>query len=445
MEVLIYALVETNLELIITNTINMANKTPDIIVQNITIKQPNRKSTDIQVWRDAIKSFENTQNPSRVKLYDLYDDVLLDGHIESVWGKRQDNICNKELVFTKDGETDDEIAKLLNSPDMRNMLKDILDSILWGYTLIQVNSIVYNEDEERYIIDYDLIPRKHVHPEPKLECISKDQLRATPDIFYKEPPLSKYMLWAGQAKDMGLLIKAAQYVIYKRGNFGDWAQFAELFGMPFREARYEDYDDQTRAKLEQAMEFYGGAPYAILPKSADFKLHDAMKGTAGTLYKLLHDACNAEISKCILGNTLTTEQGSNGARALGEVHQDVEDAKHLSDQKFITDILDTKFKSILKVFGFNVTGGHIYFKDADTNWDKLSKKWEVLDKFSNKVPVDDDYMYEEMGIPKPENYEALKEEMRERQAQGMFQPEQLSADLESKKAGVFGRILDFFV
>ncbi len=421
----------------------MAKTAPEIVVQNIVIKQVNRRTSDISTWREAIKSAENQQNPTRVKLYDLYDDIMLDGHMEGVWGKRRDAIANRSLTFAKDGQQDDEINKLLNSPDMGSLVKDLLDSILFGYSLLQINSITYNEDEERYVIDYDLIPRKHVHPERAFRCISRDQTQATRDYLYMEPPLSKYMLWAGDG-GMGLLIKAAQYVIYKRGNFGDWAQFAELFGMPFREARYDNYDDSTRIQLEQAMEAYGSAAYAILPKGADFKLHDAVKGTAGQLYKMLHDACNAEISKCILGNTLTTEQGENGARSLGEVHQDVEDAKHAADVKMITDILNTKFKSILKSFGFNVAGGYIDFADGGTDWAALKRKWEVLDGVSNRVPVGDDYIYEEMGIPKPDNYDELKEEMAERDMQ-RFQLKHDSGEPASKKLSAFARILDFFV
>lgn len=424
---------------------------PNIVVQNITVKSINRTNTDIGVWREAIKGFENILNPARTKLYDLYADVLLDGHIEAVWGKRQDQITNKELVFTKDGKSDEEIDKLLNCPDMRNLLKDLHDSILWGYSLVQINSIFYNEDEERYEIDYDLIPRKHVHPEPAFECVSKEQNQATRDILFKELPLSKYMMWAGGNTDMGLAIKAAQYVIYKRGNFGDWAQFAELFGMPFREARYDDYDEGTRAKLEQAMEQYGAASYAILPKSAEFKMHDAVKGTAGALYKLLHDACNAEISKCILGNTLTTEQGDSGSRSLGEVHQDVEDAKHLSDLKFLNDILNSKFKAILKVFGFNVAGGVITFKGNGANWDELKKKWDVISGVRKELPVDDDFIYEELQIPKPEDYEKRRKQMDEDKVASnanlfaQFAMPEVANLVDSDRKNLIQRIVDFFV
>ena len=223
----------------------------------IQLKQVERRTQDIKAWRDALRSFESTTNPTRVKLYDLLDDILLDGQVEATWGKRKDSILNKDLLFVCDGEEDEEITKLLNCPDMQLLISDIHDSIAWGYTLIQLNSIIYDKDQEQYKIEYELIPRKHVHPERGFECVSIEQSLLTRDFLYKEPPLNQYMIWAGDPKSKGLLFKAAQYVIYKRGAFGDWAQFAEMFGMPFREMTYDDYDEVTRVKLEQLLKDWG--------------------------------------------------------------------------------------------------------------------------------------------------------------------------------------------
>lgn len=417
---------------------------PNIVIQNITIRTPNRKTQDIDNWKNAIKNFENLINPTRVLLYDMYDDIMLDGQIESTWGKRQDAILNKELLFVKDGVEDEEIGKLLNSPGMRLLIKELHNSIMWGYTLLQINAITWNEDSEQYDIDFDVIPRKHVHPERGFECISKEQNIASKDILFKLPPLSKYMLWAGDPTDMGKLVKAAQYVIYKRGDFGDWAQFAEMFGMPFREGRYDDYDDATRAKLEQAMEVYGGANYAILPKGAEFKIHESSSQSgSSSLYKDLYSACNAEISKIILGNTLTTEQGDKGTQALGTIHKDVEDAKNKADAKLVLDVLNGKFRAILKAFGFNVQGGYIWFKSPEKDWNSLQIKWNVINGIANRVPVDDDYIYEEFDVPKPKDYEQRKKEMKE--TQPLFLPSVPEHQSHAVGKSFTQRLLDFFV
>lgn len=421
-------------------------------ITSINVRMPNRSTQNIESWRNAIRSFENLTNPSRVGLYDLYDDIELDGQVISTWDKRSDTLTNKRLLFKRDGDEDEEITKLLNSPDTRLFVKEIHKAISYGFTLIQVNNIWYDEDEERYRISWDLIPRKHVHPEPGFECISKEQSMATKDFLYLEKPLSDYMVWAGDPKDKGILAAVAQYVIYKRGGFGDWAQFSEMFGMPFRELSYDDYDEATRVKLEQAMEDWGAAGYLIKPKGAELTLHDTGGSTSSAdVYDLLISKCDAAISKIILGNTLTTEQGEIGSQALGEVHKEAESEKNASDQLFILSVLNTRFRAVLKRFGFNLTGGEIMYEGLETDWEKLKTKWDVVKEISDKVPVDDDFIYEEFDIPKPENYEELKEEMRQNQAMRMmgvggFVDDRIEAEPQQsgKPKNLWGRIVNFF-
>mgnify|MGYP003373153344 FL=1 len=168
-------------------------KTPEkITINKIEVVRSGFRTQDIGTWKQAILAFRNKQNPSRTALYDLYEDLLLDGQVESAWGKRRDGILNKELVCVGDGVEDEELGKLLNTSDMRNMLSDLLDSILWGHSLIQVNSITYDRDTEGWRISYDLIPRKHVHPE--FGWVSRSQGMASPDWDYRQPALSTYTI-----------------------------------------------------------------------------------------------------------------------------------------------------------------------------------------------------------------------------------------------------------
>lgn len=391
-------------------------KVPDkgINITNINVRVPNRNSQNIESWRSAISAFENQTNPVRAYLYDLYKDIELDGQVIATWGKRCDAITNKRLLFKRDGEEDERITALLNSPDMRLVIKELLKSIAYGFTLIQINDIRFDDDEEQYKIEWDLVPRKHVHPEKGFECVSNQQHMATRDCLFMEKPVSDYLIWAGERDDMGLLAAVSQYVIYKRGGFGDWSQFAEMFGMPFRELSYDDYDPETRTKLERAMEDWGAAGYIIKPKSAELTLHDTGGSTSSAeVYDMLISKCDASISKIILGNTLTTEQGEVGSQALGEVHKESESEKNASDQLFMLSVLNTRFRAVLKKFGFDVTGGEIMYEGLDTNWDKVQIKWNVVKEIKQTVPVDDDYIYEEFDIPKPDNYEQMKEDMRQ--------------------------------
>lgn len=383
-------------------------KKPDqLIVHQLNIQSTNRNTQDIDNWRTALQAFENPSFPNRTPMFDLLANIDLDGQVISTFEKRIDAICNKEFLFVRDGKEDEELVKLLNCPAMIELCKSLFNAIKYGHALIQVNNIWYDEDEELYKIDFDEIPRKHVHPERGWECISRDQMLSK-DILYKERPLYDYMIEAGDPKSYGMLFPLAQYVIYKRGGFGDWSQFSEMFGMPFREGEYDAFDEQSRALLNDAMENWGGAGWLTHPKGTTIKLHDVggSSGSSGGPYDALISKCDAQISKIVLGNTLTTEQGNKGTQALGTVHADAESEKNKRDSRFILAILNGKFKSILKRFGFNVAGGEIWFKSPDKDWSELQTKWTVISGMKDKgLPIDDDFIYEEFDIPKPANYD----------------------------------------
>lgn len=173
---------------------------------------------------------------------------------------------------------------------------------------------------------------------------------------------------------------------------------------------YDEFDEATRIKMEHLLKDWGTFGYMLHPKGSELTLHPA--SNAGSCpYPELLSFCDASISKCILGNTLTTEQGNIGSQSLGSVHLQVEENKHLADKIFVLSVLNYQLRAVLKRFGFKVENGSIWFESPQKDWDKLQTKWNVLSGISSRVPVSDDYIYEEFDIPKPDNYDELKEQM----------------------------------
>ena len=153
----------------------------------------------------------------------------------------------------------EEITSLTSTESFVNLISYIIESKIWGHSLIEILF------EDGKLIPC-LIPRKHVVPSKGI--IVKNQSEAT-GFSYRDLPYTNYVLEVGESNALGLLMKAAQYVIYKRGGFGDWAQYCELFGMPFRVAKYDGYDEKTRTDLESALKAAGSAAYIVIPKEAD--------------------------------------------------------------------------------------------------------------------------------------------------------------------------------
>ena len=183
------------------------NTTKKVQQININVGQIYRQSSDISVWKRTLNAFSSLNNPNRVLFYDLIEDIILDSQVEATLSKRVDAITNTSIIFSKDGKQDEDINRLLSCPDMLNLIKDIHSTIAYGYTLIQIKDISFDAEQEQYHIDYELIDRKHVHPEKSFECVSINQAEATKDFLYKEKPLSDYILYIGRPDDKGLFSK----------------------------------------------------------------------------------------------------------------------------------------------------------------------------------------------------------------------------------------------
>ncbi len=364
-------------------------KTPkkDTIIQQITVTQIRRATQDIDSWRSAIRSAESVYFPKRTMLYDLYNEILLDGHLTAVMEKRKLSILNSPLVFIEDGNVNDEITPLTSTESFMNILSYMIESKFWGHSLIELN---FDNGELIPV----LIPRKHVIPEKGI--IVRYQTEIT-GFNYREYPYTNYLIEVGEKDSLGLMMKAAQYVIYKRGGFGDWAQYTELFGMPFRIAKYDGYDDKTRADLETALKQAGSAAYVVIPKEADLQF--IQNNTVGStiLYDMLINTCNRELSKLILGQTMTTEAG--GSMAQAKVHAEVEKQIHLADKLFVKNVLNDKLRPLLQMHGYNVGKGKFIFLEKE-NIDKKTKLDMDL-KLAQKIKIDDSYFYENYDIPLP--------------------------------------------
>lgn len=384
----------------------------------ILLTQPKRFGIDTADFMAAIRAAENVDYSQRSKLYDLYSDILLDSHLTCVIDKRKNAVLCSDIEFRRNGKPDDKVNEQIHSPWFNRCIADLLDARFWGFSLLQF----YRNGEW---VDYDLIPRKHVDP------VRRQILRQQTDIIGTPWETYPDLLFVGDEEDLGLLAKAAPWVIYKRNTTADWAQFSEVFGMPIQEYTYETDDEDSRKRALEDANSLGALATFIHGKDTELKLVEAGNKTGSAeVYEKLCERCNNEISKLILGNTLTTESSENGTQALGTVHKKVEDKVAQSDRLYILDILNYDMADIFTSMGIDTKGGEFCFpekKDVDMNT-KVSILTQLRSNF--QLPVDDDWLYEEFGVEKPKDYEAQKTAQeqqridREQQAQAALQAAQ---------------------
>ncbi|MFR9165008.1 MAG: DUF935 family protein [Dysgonomonas sp.] len=358
----------------------------DTIITQLIIKQPQRSTSDVSAWRNALRSADG----GRVKaLFDLYEDLLIDTTLFRSWNKRIDAITNAELVFQlEDNESSDDVDALMETLSWETLLTGIMNYKGYGRFGVECDfSDGFNAS---------IIPPKHINLTNHCILINDSDEKG---IDYLTDP---NLIVLGDPRDFGLFLRTAPYAIWKRGGFGDYAQWLELFGMPQRVGKYSSYDPQSRILLEQALQNAGSAPWCVIPKETDVETVDKGSNSSGDSFNEFRQACNEEMLIAVVGNTLTMIAGTKGARSLGDVHKEVEEAINKADMRFVEKVLNTYFKPMLEARGYHVQGGKFVFPAAvePLTVTEIISLSDILD-----IPAW--WLYDKFGIPSPKEGEPL--------------------------------------
>lgn len=397
--------------------------------QTIILRQPVRGGLDIGVYMNAIRKAEVVDYPQRARLLDLYDDVAMDSHLFSVLRKQKAAVLSSPIQFMRNGKVDKAMDEHIKSPWFLRFLGDLVDHDWFG---VGGSLFQFYRDDKGWI-NYDLVPRKNV------DAINRVILRNQTDLTGESWDEFGNLLFLGEPRQIGNLAVPAFWVILKRNNVADWADFAEIFGRPIREGTYDAWDEEARQKLLKDIANLAGAGVFVHPSGTELKLIQADNVSGGgDLYEKLGQFCNNEISKAVTGNTLTTEAGDKGTQALGTVQKEGEEDINFFVKQNILNILNYEMTDVFAAMGVNTAGGEFFFVPPKSK--NTVEKANVIKTLKNdlKLPISDDYLYEEFGIPKPANYEELKEGLRSKtspQPAGAVTPVEDNDDDPGAKGG----------
>lgn len=169
----------------------------------------------------------------------------------------------------------------------------------------------------------------------------------------------KFIVHVAKAKSglpiRGGLARAAGWAyLFKNYALKDWVTFCELFGQPLRLGKYgPGATEQDRRALLQAVSNLGTDAAAIIPESMAIEFVDAGRAAGGAAYETLCAYLDAQVTKAVLGQTLTTElPKTGGSLAAARVHEAVRrdilaaDARRLSDtlnRDLVRPLIDLNF------------------------------------------------------------------------------------------------------
>lgn len=252
-----------------------------------------------------------------------------DGHYGSVLGQRKRAVSGIEPMVTPaskdsiDQEIADAVEELVTRPEFADLVDDLLDGISKGYSVCRID---WSYGADRWE------PKGYDHRDPRHFQFDREtgkELRIRQDGNEDGLEIEPYTLIVHRPKlKSGLTVRggiariAAWCFMLKTYTLQDWAAFLEVFGMPLRLGKYDDNAsaDEKRVLL-RAVRDLGSDAAAIIPKGMEIEFIEVSGGQGNSVFGAMTEYLDKQMSKAIIGQTMTTDEGSS--RAQSETHDEV--------------------------------------------------------------------------------------------------------------------------
>lgn len=368
---------------------------------------------DIDIFTGYLGRLENPDPTLRTeaagKGLTLYDEVDRDPHAGAVLQTRYLAVIGKEweVLPADDSARAQKIASavydILAGTNFDQFRQEILAGILYGFYVAEVMWSVR---------DGRIVPVRFYAKHPRRFVFTHDRklrLLTPENMIDGEPvPDRKFIVFTYGSSDnpygKGLGQKLWWPVWFKKNGIKFWLIFLEKFGMPTTVGKYPPGTpkEQQQALLE-AIDAIHTETGVKIPDTMAIDLLEATRSGKVT-YETLCEYMDRQISKAVLGQTLTTEVKGEGSYAASKTHDEVRGDILKADADLLCECLNETV--IQWIVDLNFAGAKGYPKvwirtEAEQDLKPLAERDKIL-AVDIGLPMPKRYFYETYGIDAPE-------------------------------------------
>ena len=392
----------------------------------------------------------------------IYKELLCDPHVFACTQSRKAGVLSLDWEINRGLDKDqnaEDVENLLKKIDIQKLMSDILDATQFGYQPLE---IMWKRDKSGHIM-----PERIVAKPPEWFCFDDDnnlKFRTKENYYGEIVPNKKFLLAQNNPTYNNpygdrTLSRVFWNVTFKKGGLKFWVVFTEKYGMPHLIGKHPrgSTKEETNSLADMLEDMVQDA-IAVIPDDSSIEIQEASKSSSAEIYEKLIDKMNTEISKAILGQTLTTEIGSTGSYAASNTHMQVRQDIVDSDKKLVEGVINQLIQWIYEINFANaeVPVFELYEpEDVDLT---LAQRDKILSdtgvKFTKEYFIknygleEEDFDIREEIIPVSPNFKEFKEE-EEKLVPGQAQIENLfkfitEGDLNKQAQSMLSPLIKLF-
>lgn len=285
---------------------------------------------------------------------EILEELTADGHLLSVMQQRRIGTLKKEFRFEPgsgpDGEVSSQAEQLaqdfnrdFSELKSRDLVSAILNAPYYGMTPVE---LTFAPGDGRL-----RLARAAAKPvrwfgfddenEPRFRSLANPE--EGEELPWGKFVFARHFPEYDNPYGIRLLSRCFWPITFKKGGLKFWVTFMEKYGMPFLIGHYAKgtSPDEQQDMLTKLVAMVRNA-VAVVPDGDKVEMlgGGSTTGSGYMVFDRMKSAMDAEVSKVIIGQTLTSEAGDKGSYSLGKVHGDVLADLQDGDQTMCKNTLD---------------------------------------------------------------------------------------------------------
>lgn len=311
--------------------------------------------SNLRYWENMV--LQEMPNPDIVlqsvgRRIERYRDLLYDAHVSSCVQSRKSGVLSLEWEINRGAMKSPEalfIENIFKNLDIPKIIQDILDAVFFGYAFLEVYWLplkgrivpvdVVGKPQEWFFFNHNNEPRF------RKEILKREGEPLGTKKFFVVQHNPTYTNPYGEA----ILSKCYWPVFYKKETIKKWMSFSEKFGQPIVDVSAANLDSDAMVKLQNEIVNMADDSIFVHPEDVAMKFTEAARLSTVAIYKDAINMFNTEVSKAVLSQTLTTEQGDTGSYAMSQTHFQIRGDVVDTDKRIVEQHFNDLIKWIVEL------------------------------------------------------------------------------------------------
>ncbi len=332
----------------------------------------------------------------RSRLIDLYEAcVEQDAHIRSVIETLESQIIGDRYMLARMNSKgkyvkDVKYTQLIQGTQFDKIIKGIVESKLYGYTLIEI--MPYTDSDTGKLSEVNLIERRNVLPDQ--HTVVQRQGIWLPNWNVKLPVYKPNYVLVNSG-GLGLFSATAPLILAKKFTVANYVNFSHTYGQPIIHGKTVSESNADRKRLANEIANAAQNKVVITGIDDEVDIKTFTMSNSEKIYTSLIEFVNREVSNLILGSE-SMAGATQSYVGSTKAHQDIFRERIEVYRRYIENIMNEEIMPRLFAMGYLPKGLEFkYSNRIEMNNEDRIKLYQLI---TDKYEVTPDEIEKEFGI-----------------------------------------------